>query len=82
MVGVIDELEGMGLAERRANPDDRRKHAIYLTVKGKRKLDRARASALEMINEELAPLDAEERQTLRLLLRKLARVEPADAENG
>ena len=77
MVAVIDELEGLGLAERRPNPSDRRKHAIHLTQRGKRTLARARGAAVEMIDEELAPLDEDERETLRLLLRKLARVEPA-----
>ena len=77
MVAVIDELEELGLAERRANPSDRRKHAVHLTQQGKRTLQRARAAAEEMIADELAPLDAGERETLRLLLRKLAGVEPA-----
>ena len=78
MVAVIDELEELGLAERRPNPTDRRKHAVHLTQKGKRALQRARGAAEEMIDDELAPLDAGERETLRLLLRKLAGVE-ADA---
>jgi DNA-binding MarR family transcriptional regulator len=72
MVAVMDELEERGLAERRANPSDRRKHAIHLTQKGKRTLERARGAAAEMIDDDLARLDADERETLRLLLRKLA----------
>jgi DNA-binding MarR family transcriptional regulator len=75
MVAVIDELEAMGLAERRTHPDDRRKHAVFLTTRGKRTLERARKVAMEMAQEVFAPLDPGELETLRRLLRKLARVE-------
>jgi len=75
MVAVLDELEASGLAERRVHPSDRRKHAVHLTAKGTRTLDRARKLAVDYAEDLLAPLDEEERETLRLLLRKLARVE-------
>jgi DNA-binding MarR family transcriptional regulator len=75
MVSVIDELEERGLAERRPHPDDRRKHAVHLTEEGRTTLERARASAIDTAKELLAPLDAKEQETLRLLLRKLAGVE-------
>jgi DNA-binding MarR family transcriptional regulator len=75
MVAVIDELEGLGLAERRKHPEDRRKHAVHLTAKGTRTLGRARRVAAEHADDLLTPLDADERETLRLLLRKLAGVE-------
>jgi DNA-binding MarR family transcriptional regulator len=72
MVAVIDELEEMGLAERRPHPDDRRKHAVHLTAKGKRTLSRAREVATAMAKDLFAPLDRDEVATLRRLLRKLA----------
>jgi DNA-binding MarR family transcriptional regulator len=72
MVAVIDELEAMGLAERRPHPDDRRKHAVHLTAKGKRTLGRARKVAVEVADELLAPLSEDEVKALRGLLRKLA----------
>jgi DNA-binding MarR family transcriptional regulator len=75
MVAVIDELEAMGLAERRHHPDDRRKHAVYLTARGRRTLERARAVAAKTAQETFAPLKPAELETLRLLLRKLAGVE-------
>jgi DNA-binding MarR family transcriptional regulator len=75
MVAVIDELEHMGLAERRRHPDDRRKHAVYLTARGRRTLERARAAAIKLAQEVFAPLDPAELETLRRLLRKLAGVE-------
>jgi DNA-binding MarR family transcriptional regulator len=75
MVRVIDELESMGLAERRVDPADRRRRAVHLSQRGKRKLERAREVAVSTVEEVLAPLDEDERQKLRLLLRKLAGVE-------
>jgi DNA-binding MarR family transcriptional regulator len=75
MVGVIDELESLGLAERRTHPTDRRKRAVHLTARGRRKLERARAVAVGTAESVLARLDAGERETLRRLLRKLAGVE-------
>ncbi|MEN3359896.1 MAG: MarR family transcriptional regulator, lower aerobic nicotinate degradation pathway regulator [Mycobacteriales bacterium] len=38
MVSLIDDLEQLGLAERQANPRDRRRHAIVLTKAGRRVL--------------------------------------------
>jgi DNA-binding MarR family transcriptional regulator len=75
MVAVIDELEQMGLAERRLHPEDRRKHAVHLTARGRRTLQRARSAAMKMAQEVFAPLDAHELEMLRRLLRKLAGVE-------
>ena len=57
MVAVVDELEELGFAERRPHPGDRRKHAVHLTADGKRTLERARAAAITLANDILAPLD-------------------------
>jgi DNA-binding MarR family transcriptional regulator len=75
MVAVLDELEELGLVERRQNPADRRKHAVHLTDDGNDTLRRARKLADSVATRELAPLDAGERDTLKRLLRKLAGVE-------
>ena len=72
MVAVLDHLEEQGLAERRPHPSDRRKHAVHLTDKGERKLARAMDVANDFAEELLKPLDKTERETLQLLLRKLA----------
>ena len=77
MVAVIDELEQLGLAERRPHPADRRKRAVHLTPRGRRTLKQARAAAIETAREVFAPLDAKEIETLRQLLRKLAGVDAA-----
>src|SRR3954470_16848910 len=75
MVAVIDQPEELGLAERRAHPGDRRKHAVPLTAGGRRTLQQARQVAMETAKEMFAPLTAREVETLRGLLRKLAGVE-------
>jgi DNA-binding MarR family transcriptional regulator len=74
MVKVIDELEELGLAERRVDEHDRRRRAVHLTDQGRATLGRARAVALKTAEDVLAPLDAAERETLQALLRKLAGV--------
>jgi DNA-binding MarR family transcriptional regulator len=74
MVAILDELEELGLVERRQNPSDRRKHAVHLTTKGASKLTQARKVAGGITGEALAPLDDDERDQLRVLLRKLAGV--------
>jgi DNA-binding MarR family transcriptional regulator len=72
MVAVVDELEGLGLAERRLDPADRRKRAVHLTRKGTRTLERARDAAMQTAEDVLGPLDEREQDALQRLLRKLA----------
>jgi DNA-binding MarR family transcriptional regulator len=80
MVAVIDELERLGLAERRPHPTDRRKHAVHLTAQGAQTLRRAQGVANEVVDDVLAPLDESERDALRQLLRKLAGLDAASAK--
>lgn len=72
MVAALDELEKMGLAERRPHPEDRRAHTIFLTDRGQRALERAKARAGELHREFFRGLTAREISTLHALLRKLA----------
>jgi DNA-binding MarR family transcriptional regulator len=71
MVAVIDELEAGGLAERRAQPGDRRVRAIFLSAEGERTLASARDIAAGLQRDLLAPLAPDERRTLVRLLLKL-----------
>lgn len=80
MVSVLDDLEGLGLAERRPHADDRRKSAVHLTGHGREVLAEGRAAAGRARERLLAPLDAAERETLHRLLRKVAGLDgPAGA---
>ncbi|HTA05501.1 MAG TPA: MarR family transcriptional regulator [Solirubrobacteraceae bacterium] len=72
MVAVIDELQERGLAERRADPQDRRARQVFLTEQGLAALERIRGLAANLQREFFGALTAEERKTLHALLRKLA----------
>src|ERR671938_902525 len=64
MVKLINELENVGLAERRRRPGDRRAWEVAITPKGRRTLERARRVAKQVEDEVLAGLSATERGQL------------------
>ena len=73
MVAIVDELEQKGLIERRANPDDRRVYALFVTPAGEKALrdvGRLNAQHLESL---CAALDGTERQQLAGLLARIAK---------
>ncbi|RKE12210.1 DNA-binding MarR family transcriptional regulator [Catellatospora citrea] len=72
MVGLLDDLEQRGLAERRRHPADRRAHAIHLTDAARALLPEAVAIADAEEEELLTGLDGGERRQLLALLQRLA----------
>src|SRR5258708_28090114 len=72
MVFLVDELERLGLVERRRNPADRRSHALYLTGPGQAMLARVRAVTADHEASITAGLTGEERDQLLTLLRRIA----------
>src|SRR3954451_12600434 len=72
MVAHLDELERRGIAERRVDPDDRRRRAVFLTKKGEQQMRVLQKEARKAADQFLGPLNDEERATLNALLRKLA----------
>jgi DNA-binding MarR family transcriptional regulator len=73
MVAIIDELEDKGLIERRANPDDRRVYALFLTPAGEKALRDIGRLNTEHLEALCAALDLTERQQLAELLSRIAK---------
>lgn len=84
MVKLVDMLESDGLVERRRNPADRRSYALQLTPAG----EQARTDLSDGVDEAevglTAPLNAQERTTLRTLLTAVALTpqQPSDVPTG
>ncbi len=72
IVGLVDDLEKQGFAERRPSPDDRRSRIVVLTEHGRTFLRDTDEAGLRVTNELLDPLDAAERETLHALLLRIA----------
>jgi len=72
MVFLTDELEQLGLVERRRNPADRRSHALHLTEAGKAMLARIMQVTAAHEADVTATLDDAEREELTALLRRIA----------
>ena len=72
LVGILDDLEGRGLVERRDSPTDRRSYALYLTTKGREVLDQIGGVAREHQDALCAALDESERAQLAGLLARIA----------
>jgi DNA-binding MarR family transcriptional regulator len=75
IVPTIDELEAQGLLERRRDPEDRRRYALYLTPDGQAKLAEACKAAAQRANELLRPLDEREVEVLHDMLSRIATAE-------
>lgn len=73
MVFLTDELEKLGLVERRRNPADRRSHALYLTEAGTAMLARVREVTRDLEAAVTAGLGGAERDQIIALLQRLAR---------
>jgi DNA-binding MarR family transcriptional regulator len=66
---LVDQLEGMGLVERRVNGADRRARLLFLLPKGERLLERLYPTvAADVADRILAPLEPDEREVLLDLL--------------
>jgi DNA-binding MarR family transcriptional regulator len=71
MTNRLDRLEAMGLVERLPDPTDRRGRLVALTDRGLELVDAAVVDHLANEERLLAALDADEREQLAGLLRKL-----------
>lgn len=69
--GVVKRLEERGLIERSGDPDDKRRTTLRLSATGAALVAAMVPAGVKISAATLAPLDAEERQTLLALLRRL-----------
>jgi MarR family transcriptional regulator, lower aerobic nicotinate degradation pathway regulator len=72
LVGLLDELEGDGLVERRRDTVDRRRQTVTITAAGRKTLERLRSLSAAIEDDFLAPLSASERTELHGLLLRIA----------
>jgi DNA-binding MarR family transcriptional regulator len=68
---VLERLEGKGLIERRANPDDRRVKILKISRRGARLLDVCEPAVLRAQERMLDPLDADERRLFTTCMRRI-----------
>jgi DNA-binding MarR family transcriptional regulator len=72
LVSLIDELEALGLLERRDNADDRRVYALHLTDKGAKAMTDIGRVARAHDDAVCAALSEKERVSLRAMLSRIA----------
>jgi DNA-binding MarR family transcriptional regulator len=72
LVALLNELESDGLAERRRDPGDRRRHIVEISDSGRARLADAERAMAEFEARFFAGLGADERDQLQGLLSRLA----------
>jgi DNA-binding MarR family transcriptional regulator len=70
LVLLLNDLEAAGLAERRRDPHDRRRHIVEITPAGIRAIERAEEGMGTLEDEVLGALSDSEQARLRSLLEK------------
>lgn len=78
LTGIVDRLEERGLVERCRSSEDRRVVEVLLTEKGRSDMRASHALMLKRLDDVLAPLSVEERETLASLLGRVS----SSAETG
>ena len=71
LVSVLNDLERRGLAERRRDPTDRRRHIVEMSVRGSEVLCRTETAVAQAEAWLFADLDEDEGERLRALLGKV-----------
>ncbi|KOX10083.1 MarR family winged helix-turn-helix transcriptional regulator [Nocardiopsis sp. NRRL B-16309] len=76
MVGVVDDLEAQGLAERVRNPQDRRRYIVTPTDKARRLLEESYAVVAAAEKDLFASLSDQERADLHELAGRMLTANP------
>lgn len=82
MTGIVDRLTGMGLVERKRDPNDRRSVRVILTAEGEALLERARAQRMENTRRVMAHFTPEERANILRYLERYLDVLAREAEGA
>jgi DNA-binding MarR family transcriptional regulator len=80
VVLLLNEIEDAGFAERRRDPEDRRRHIVELTPAGRRALERAEAGMQSIEDDVLSGLSQKERVALGKLLSQALNAANGDVE--
>src|SRR5207244_300211 len=79
LVLLLNGLEEAGSIARRRDPDDRRRHIVEITPRGKKVLERAERGMDKLEQELLSALSPSERATLKQLVRRVLESQAASA---
>ena len=79
LVLLLNGLEEAGSIARRRDPDDRRRHIVEITPRGKKVLERAERGMDQLEQELLSALSPSERATLKQLVRRVLESQAASA---
>ena len=71
LVLLLNGLEAAGSIARRRDPDDRRRHIVEITPRGKKVLERAEHGMDKLEQELLSALSPSERTALKQLVRRV-----------
>lgn len=72
LVGIVDEMEQLGLVVRESNPEDRRTYSLQITSKGREIMGEIAKISWQHNEALCAALSAEERVVLAGLLERIA----------
>lgn len=79
LVLLLNGLEDAGSIARRRDPEDRRRHIVEITPRGKKVLERAEHGMARLEEELLYALTPSERATLKQLVRRVLQSQGAPA---
>jgi MarR family transcriptional regulator, organic hydroperoxide resistance regulator len=71
--GLLDRMENCQLVERRDDPEDRRAHLLFLTDRGRERIEQVMPIHDRLVQEHMAALSREDQRALMSLLRSLDR---------
>ena len=71
LVAFLNSLEEEGLATRRRDPTDRRRHIVEISERGLERIEQAEGPVERIEDELLARLSPDEREELRVLLGRI-----------